>query len=188
MESRRANREDPSQCTKIHDCDNALGDNIATDTDSEEGNSRTDNLQGQNVDEITSDSANRLPSGHRLAQHRTLPQETIATYDTQPSGTRANVNNVIRFPPCAPASTPRSPSPRRLSSEHTAAHDAVTACATVSSVPSSSRSRRSSRRCSRRLSRVPRRSKPVLVKEGSFSGVGTREWTVTQAKADFGRS
>lgn len=173
---------------KINDCDNTLGDIIATDTVAEEGNGRTENLRGRNVDEITSNSANHLPSGPRLAQHRTLPQETTATYGTQSHGTPANVNNVIRSPPCAPASTPRSPSPRRPSSEHTVAHDAATACATVSSVPSSSRSRRSSRRCSRRLSRVPRRSKLVLVKEGSFSGVGTREWTVTQAEADLGRS
>lgn len=188
MESRRANREHPSQCTQIHDCDNALGVNIASNINPEEGNGRIESLQGRNMDEITSNYANRLPSGPRLAQHRTLPQETTARYGTQSPGTPANVNNVIRSPPCAPASTPRSPSPRRPSSEHTVAHDAVTACATVSSVPSSSRSRRSSRRCSRRLSRVPRRSKLVLVKEGSFSGVGTREWTVTQAEADLGRS
>ncbi|KAM5523488.1 hypothetical protein FOXYSP1_13831 [Fusarium oxysporum f. sp. phaseoli] len=63
------------------------------------------------------------------------------------------------FPLSDPASTLRSPSPRRPSSAPTVVPDAVTVSATVSSELSSLRSRRSSRRCSRSRSRARRRNK-----------------------------
>lgn len=59
----------------------------------------------------------------------------------------STILSLIRSPPSALMNTPRSPSPRRLSSARTVARGAATASGTVSSGRSLSRSRRLSRRC-----------------------------------------
>lgn len=50
------------------------------------------------TDGLWTNSANYLPSGPLLAQHRTLPHETIGTYGTKSPRSLANVK--MRSDPC----------------------------------------------------------------------------------------